>query len=199
MRKIAQIFTLVCFLATCQTTVHAQVRVRDNSQSSTKKSNSFASRLWYGGNVGLGLSSNTFESIFQINLSPMVGYKIFDQFSIGPRASITYTNYRYKFGGGDVSSANPVSFSFGAFTRYKIIRSIFAHGEYEFENTPFFSFDNNGDIEVIRRQRNNTYIGAGYNAGDLFGYEILLLYNLNQPENDVDSPFRIRFGFTYNF
>lgn len=199
MKKVAQIITLLFFfIAMSQTTIQAQVRVRDQNEPATKASNSFASHLWYGGNVGLGFSSSSFESLFQITIAPMIGYKVFEQLSVGPRVSITYINYRYKFG-GNVSSANPVSFSLGLFTRYKLFRNFFAHGEYEFENTPFFSFTNNGNIEVIRQQRTNTYVGAGYNSGSAFAYEILLLYNLTLPENTVQSPFNIRFGFTYNF
>ena len=41
--------------------------------------------------------------------------------------------------------------------------------------------------------------GAGYNSGGLWGYEIMILYNANQPENTIDSPFEYRIGFTYKY
>lgn len=115
-----------------------------------------------------------------------------------PRVSFFYSHYRYNFGGGDVQTANPITWTAGAFARYKIIRTIFAHAEYEFANSPVFDFST-GELKVLREQRTNTYIGAGYNSGERFGYEILLLYNLAEPDNSVESPFRIRIGFTYNF
>lgn len=198
MRKIAQIIPFLLFITLTQSALQAQVRVRDNSQPEAKESSSFASHLWYGGNVGLGYSGGSYASLFQIGVSPMVGYKIFEPFSIGPRVSITYSAYRENYT-GSVQKANTVSWSVGAFARYKIIRSIFLHTEAELENTPIYT-SAKGKLEVLRRQRNNFYLGGGYNSSaGLFGYEILLLYNLNQPDNDVQSPFNIRFGFTYNF
>lgn len=199
MNRILKIMTLVGFaLLLFQTVLTAQVRV-ETVEEKPQAENSFASHLWYGGNVGLGFSGTSYQSLFQIGVSPMVGYKITPQFSIGPRVSFTYSHYRYNFGGGDVQTANPVTWSAGAFARYKVFRTIFAHAEYEFENSPIFSLSNNGDLEVLRDQRTNTYIGAGYNSGERFGYEILVLYNFSLPENTVESPFDIRFGFTFNF
>lgn len=198
MNRIFKIMPLVVItLFLCQAGLEAQVRVETMEEKPKEKT--FASQLWYGGNVGLGFSSNSFQSLFQIGVSPMVGYKIFEQFSIGPRVSLFYSHYRYNFGGGDVQTANPLTWTVGAFARYKLFRTIFAHAEYEFENSPVFTLGGNGDLEVLRDQRTNTYLGAGYNSGERFGYEIMVLYNLSVAENSIESPFDIRFGFTYNF
>ncbi len=200
MRKILQIVAFILFtLSLSASVLSAQVRVRTGQEERSQQNSSFATRLWYGGNVGLGFSSSSYQSLFQVGVSPMVGYKFFEEFSFGPRASIFYSHYRYNFGGSDVQTANPITWTAGVFTRYKILRTIFAHGEYEFENSPVFTIGNNGNLEVLRDERTNIYLGGGYNSGERFGYEIMVLYNLNQPENTVDSPFRIRFGFTYNF
>lgn len=163
-----------------------------------KQNDNFSSRLWYGGGLNLGFASNNFESLFQIGVSPMVGYKIFEEFSVGPRAAIQYSYYKVRFG-NSTESAQPLSWALGVFSRYKIIRNIFLHAEYELENEAVFNTFS-GDLEVLRRERNNVFIGGGYNSGAPFGYEILLLYNLNLPENNsLDLPFELRFGFTYNF
>lgn len=199
MNHISKITTLVILgLFLCQAALYAQVRVEQVGETSEKKETTFASHLWYGGNVGLGFSSNTFQSLFQIGVSPMVGYKFFEQLSVGPRVSLFYSHYRLNFGGGDVQTASPLTWTAGVFARYKLFRTIFAHAEYEFENSPVFDFST-GDLEVLRLQRTNTYIGAGYNSGERFGYEIMVLYNLSLAENSIESPFDIRFGFTYNF
>lgn len=199
MKKIIQIATFLFIATICQSTLYAQVREVDPTVTEEPAKSTFASRLWYGGNLILGYSGGNFESLFQVGISPMVGYKVFEGLSIGPRASIIYSAYRLDLG-TEVDKSNTVSWAVGVFARYKIIRSIFVHTEAELEDTPIYLF-NGSTLEVFRRQRNNFYVGGGYNSsqGGGFGYEIMLLYNLNQPDNDVESPFDIRVGFTYNF
>ncbi len=173
----------------------AQISVTSTNRG--VQENRFASRLWYGGGFVLGFAGGNQESLFQLGAAPMVGYKIFEEFSIGPRVSLVYSHYRVNLG-FDVEKANTVSWSAGAFTRYKLLRNIFAHAEFEFENTPVYTFTNLG-LEVLRRERNNFYIGAGYNSGGVWGYEIMVLYNTLAPENDINPPFSFRVGFTHNF
>ena len=176
MKKVITISALLLLLVVClQNEMEAQSRSNREQAGST-----FASNLWYGGGVNLGFSGNNFESIFQLGVSPMVGYKIFEEFSIGPRVGIQYIHYRTDLG-GRVETANPISWSTGVFSRYKFFPTIFGHVEYEFENAAVFT------------------IGAGYNSGGEWGYEILVLYNTLQPENDINPPFSFRFGFTRNF
>ncbi len=191
MKKVIKISVLL--IAFCGLLyAHADAQSRNS-----KKENAFTSRLWYGGGLNLGFSGSQFESIFQLGVSPMVGYKIFEEFSIGPRVGIQYSHYRSNLG-GRTETANPLSWAAGVFSRYKIMRTIFAHAEYEFENAALFSYGVDG-LEVLRRERSNFYVGAGYNSGSTFGYEIVLLYNTLQPQNEIESPFRLRVGFTYNF
>ncbi|MBK7871298.1 MAG: hypothetical protein IPJ74_11780 [Saprospiraceae bacterium] len=189
--KISLLLLIAIF--TMQSTAEAQNRSREND----RRQSEFASRLWYGGGLTLGFTSSGNESLFQIGLSPMVGYKIFEPFSVGPRVNLLYSHYRINFS-GDIESANAVSWSAGVFTRYKIVRNIFAHVEYEFENAAVFSYALSG-LEALRRERNNFYVGGGYNSGGTWGYEILLLFNTLQPENDINPPFSFRIGFTRNF
>jgi len=129
----------------------------------------------------------------------MVGYKIFEQFSVGPRASLLYYSYRAELGGGKIGKANPLIWSAGAFARFKVIQAIFLHAEYEYKNDAFFSISGN-EINVLREGVNNFYVGGGYNSSNgVWGYEISILYNVNAPENSIQQPFDYRIGFTYNF
>ncbi len=193
MKKAIHISVLaLLFLFFWQLPVQAQHR---NSKS--KSQSEFASKLWYGGGLGLGFSGGGNQSLFQLGVSPMVGYKIIEPFSIGPRVNLLYSHYRVNFL-GNVETANAFSWSVAAFARYKFLRNIFGHVEYEFENAAVFSYGIDG-LETLRRERNNFYIGAGYNSGGVWGYEILLLYNTLQPENDLNPPFTFRIGFTKNF
>ena len=59
--------------------------------------------------------------------------------------------------------------------------------------------DNDGNVIKDRVGRFNPNVGVGYNSGGLVGYEIMLLFTLNQPANTLQQPFDIRIGFTYNF
>jgi len=168
----------------------------------------FASHLWYGGNFNLGLSGNSYYNLFNIGISPMVGYKIIDPLSVGPRVSLQY-NYIKGYGtDGNIHKVHPISYSLAVFTRFKFFRSIFAHLEYEYENAevPYFSgpylfYDATlAKIATERISRDNLYIGAGYNASNGgFGYEILLLYNALSSGSSLELPFLLRFGITYNF
>lgn len=167
------------------------------------ESGGFAHRLWYGGGLTLGFGSDNFQSVFQFGVSPMVGYKIIDRWSVGPRMSIIYSNLRYRpF--DQVYTANPISWGAGVFTRFKALDFLFAHVEYEYEREAYITgqIDSNNDLEVFHRQRNNMYLGLGYSSsspGSPWGFELLLLYNVNTPKDVLELPFDIRAGVTYNF
>ncbi len=159
---------------------------------------------WFGGGFNLGFSGGNNQTIFSFGLSPMVGYRLFDQFSVGPRVSLLYTNYTIRgFNNGENENASPLSWAVGLFSRYKIPinrASIFAHLEVELENEAFVQFVGN-ELETFRREVGNFYIGGGYSAGFPFAYEILALYNLNQRDVafGIENPIELRVGFTYNF
>lgn len=203
--------TLPIGLAILALTLVGQVQL--HAQSGKKKSSKndeyfddkggFKQHLWYGGGFSLGFSGGNDISLFQIGVSPMVGYKLFGEFSMGPRVSFLYTNVRARnyFGGNEVDTANPVSWAAGAFARYKFLQFLFAHVEYELENEAYPVYGSSGDLEILRRQRNNAYVGLGYNgnSGGPWGFEILLIYNVNLPNDAIESPFDIRAGVTYNF
>lgn len=200
MKKILQ-FVLPVFLllALAQNTVSAQ---RSNNDRYFDESKGFTHRLWYGGGVILNFLSTGTESAFTVGVSPLVGYKITDNFSVGPRFSLIYTNYRLQTGFDQVTSTNLFDYGVGAFTRYKLFRSFFIHLEYGADNEEFVTaYDSfNDELLTARGVRSNAYIGAGYNDGNgILGYDIYLLYNTLAPEDNVRLPIEFRFGLTYNF
>ena len=171
----------------------------------------FANKLWYGGNFNLGFGGDSYQSQFVFGVSPMVGYKLIgDVLSVGPRVGFEYNHFRFKnCNTCPVYKVSPLAFTAGVFARIKPFANFFAHFEYEYENTESLDPDNDGFIQIDpqtdeiitdRVPYDNVYIGAGYHSGaGLWGYEILLLYNVNQPDFLVQSPFDIRFGITYKF
>jgi hypothetical protein len=165
---------------------------------SAQNDQTFGQRLWYGGSFNLGITGSQGVSAFGLGVAPMVGYKLFGPFSIGPRVSVNYTHFRVRLPNNQVATANPVAWGAGLFGRAKVTRNIFAHAEYELSEQAFMAFSSN-DIQIFRRQHGNTYIGGGYNSGSEWGYEIMLLYNVTPPREDLQVPFTIRFGLTYRF
>lgn len=170
------------------------------------ESGAFKDRLWYGGNLDLGFYGNGNSSTFSIGLSPMVGYKFTERFSVGPRVSFRYVHLKALSGVG-ISKKNMWTYSAGIFSRFKIIESIFAHVEYEYENRDVYFVDSrgnvlvgsNGEIETLRQSRDNLYIGAGYSSGGEFRYEFTVLYNVMEDNTTLQQPFIYRVGFTYRF
>jgi hypothetical protein len=172
------------------------------------ESGGFKHRLWYGGNFNLGANSAQGSSVFAIGITPMIGYKIIGNWSAGPRLGITYTNLKTYDTQNKINSVGLTDYSVGVFTRYKVFQTFFAHAEYEYLSQQFPGGDNYGRIILdasgkplkVRENRQNRYLGIGYNSGGgLFGYEIMGLYNFNVSNATVESPFSIRFGFTYKF
>lgn len=169
-----------------------------------------AEHLWYGGGGTLNFSGGNNFNYFIFGLSPMVGYKIIEPVSVGPRFSFSYNYIKGQGNDGMFYKTQPISYSIAAFTRFKFLRSFFAHAELEYESRKVFYVDPfgyllidyiTGEIVTDRITRENAYLGLGYNSGSPngWGYEILVLYNLLVSENSYELPFNIRVGMTYRF
>ncbi len=216
MNKLTKIgFLMILFsLVLCIATVDAQNYGRGKKKKKKKKpartektddyfdeSGSFAHRLWYGGGLTLFFTGNSFN----IGVTPMVGYKITDQISVGPRFKIDY--YQEKLYGE--FNYKSTSWGTGLFTRGKLFQNVFAHVEYEYENLEVPDYIGNGqlqldpndpnDILTERENRNNFHLGLGYTSGGLVAYEIMVLYNVLESDSSERLPWDLRFGFTYNF
>ena len=189
-------------------TADAQRERRTKNDEYFDESGNFASRLWYGGGFNLGFTGNNAFNIFGIGISPMVGYKILENISIGPRASFNYTHIKGRGSDNQIHKIQPIDFGLGAFGRFKVIENFFGQVEFEWESVEQFGVDGFGLIQIdnatgepitVRQSRENFYIGAGYSSGGLLAYEIMILYNTAIADDDPESPFNYRFGFTYNF
>ena len=210
MKRIFQLSVLIFAVLLCFNNDAFAQRKKKKKKSETDEyfdeSGGFAHRLWYGGNVIVGFNGGTNgfglnESIFTLGLTPMVGYKITDYFSVGPRFTILYQYYRGEIAPGVADGINLTSYGAGVFSRFKFFREFFVHGEYEYLEQAFIADLRDGEWVSGTFAQDNIYFGAGYNsnAGGAFGYEILILYNFNIPDNVVRNPFDFRLGFTYNF
>ncbi|MCB0642583.1 MAG: hypothetical protein KDC44_13130 [Phaeodactylibacter sp.] len=218
MKKTYFLFLLLAvLLISLPTGLDAQTRNRKNQGSSKvdkyfDESQGIAHRLWYGGGFNLGFSGSNLINVFNIGISPMVGFKLIDPVSIGPRFSFQYTSVKGLASDNNIRKVQPLSYSAGLFTRYKFLPMIFAQVEYEYENSEYplitgvngvLVWDNTTqEVATVREARDNVYVGLGYTSGlgyGTLGYEIMLLYNILEPEDSLDLPFSIRFGLTFGF
>ena len=92
---------------------------------------SFKDRLWYGADVTLNFFSVPGGNAFNAGIAPMVGYKITDAFSVGPRIEILYRGERYDINTGTDLKFNSTNYGVGAFTRLKVFNQYFIHAEYQ--------------------------------------------------------------------
>jgi hypothetical protein len=227
MKKL-MLFSLLALLFTLVASDDLYAQKKGKKKKSSKNDeyfdeSGFINKLWYGGGINLPNFFGGGEyNIFSIGVSPMAGYKIIgDRLSVGPRVSVDYLHVKgfavdqscnniigNSNGQARTFKVNTTTWSVGAFSRVKIIPAVFAHFEYENQHANqiptcagFLVYDQTeDDIFTVEEVRDNLYIGAGYhNGGGLWGYEILLLYNVNQPDNTIDLPFSFRFGLTYKF
>lgn len=159
----------------------------------------FRSRLWYGTGAQLQFQGGNNSSVFQIGLSPILGYKINNFLSFGPRGSVLYNSFRFQNGTPDPDKFNFVTWEAGLFARAQVINPFFVHVEYSLINEAD-RFDANGEIARITRAI--PFAGAGISQGGgpgAAGFEILVLFRLSSTDRLNDSPFQFRTGLNYNF
>ncbi len=198
MKKITRIFTLLLlftFVFGVMTADAQRTRKRGSTEEYFDESGGFAHRLWYGGGFNLNFgSAGGGSSLMILGLSPMIGYKINDVLSIGPRVSLDYyeifidgSNPRYMFWG------------IGPFARGKFSETIFAQVEYQIQGVSGLN-DASDIFPLAVDNRENFFLGVGYQSsgGGLLGYEIMALYNFLD-DNELNIPISFRFGLNWNF
>ena len=141
---------------------------------------------WFvGGMIGGSLSNNggSFE------ISPLVGYKITDDFHVGSRLTYIYSKY-------DGKSYNDYGGSL--FARHRFLEFLFAHVEYEVLNVDIsFVSDPNRESRII----NSLFVGGGLfqQMGGRGFATIAILYNLLETEYSPYSNPVMRIGFGVGF
>jgi hypothetical protein len=147
----------------------------------------FKERIYLGGSFGLQFGNST-----MVSASPMLGYKITRNFSLGVsfcyqyiQVNDPYNKYVANTYGGSV------------FSRVIIYENIFAQAEYEKLsikiNSPLYQNEN--------RLVDSFFLGAGYRQyiGERASMYILVLWNLNDtPESPYSNPV-FRMGMNFGF
>ena len=170
-----------------------------------ENSGDFFSRLWYGADVSLGFRGTNIGNFVVAGISPAVGYKITDNFSVGPKVGILYNGGRVS-NGTEEFRLNITDYSVGAFTRFKFFQNYFLHGEVENiwqsfipANPSLWVTDSNGRIETTRDASFHYYLGAGYTTGGDLALNFYGLWDFSEEFNSVNLPIVIRTGISYRF
>jgi len=194
LQKLVQLSTII-FILLLSFSFEAEAQRRGNDRNNNNKTEDFfdesgvgSFRFWYGAGGGLNFGSSGNSNLFIVSLSPMVGYKLTPDFSIGPRAELSFVHSRAGFG-NTIIRDNFFNYGIGAFARHKVLNQFFAHVEYQIESQRFSD---------TRISQNNFFVGGGYTSGGQIGYEISVLWNVL--DNDtINIPIDFRAAFTYNF
>lgn len=148
-------------------------------------------RIFFGGNLGL-----QFGTITNVEVSPLVGYRINNNLSAG--LGLTYIYYKIDFNNGNEFQTN--IYGGRLFARRSIAEQFFLHAEYETLNLEFANFD----LSQIRREWvPGLFLGGGlfYPISRTAGFSAMALYNViyDDLRSPYNSPLVFRLGFTVGF
>lgn len=128
-------------------------------------------KLFVYSGLGLGYSSYYGFSNFNFSISPALGYRVSDRFSIGPGISYAYNYYGQDVQNGGSTSVSTSSVGAKVFAQFMVIDNFFVHAEYESTRAQLLVLAhgaraNNGDVHRVgkireRRKRNREAASAG--------------------------------------
>lgn len=161
------------------------------AQNSNNDDLGLTNRVFFGGNFGL-----QFGTITNIEVSPLVGYRVTRDFSIG--TGITYIYLKQQFDNFPDFETNIYGYRF--FARHNIQQQFFAQLEYENLSLEFF---NPIDGQSRREWVPGMLIGGGFfqPIGRNAGFVISAFYNLAHDDlrSPYNSPLILRVGITGGF
>ena len=157
------------------------VAQRDISQNEEPK---FKDRIFFGGGLGFGASSNQTA----ISLSPIMGYMITNNWSTGVGVTYQYIKLKQIDVSTDMWGGN-------LFTRYNF-KQFFAQAEYDYINYEASLFND----ESTRDYATRMLIGGGISQpiGARAAINFLAMYDLTYDNTGIyDSPWVLRVFFTF--
>ena len=171
---------------------------------------SFAQRLWFGADISLRFQQTSLGgapgNVFFGGFSPMAGFKITNEFSVGPRIEFNYQGARYNIGGSEDLKYNSTNLGLGIFTRYKFLETFFVHLEYQRlgEEEPVVQNNQlvveNNALVTQRFWDDHTFVGGGYNSSfGAVGFQVTILWDTSQAFDSNNIPIVYRAGLNYKF
>jgi hypothetical protein len=158
-------------------------------------------KLFIYSGIGLGYSSYYGFSNFNFSISPAIGYRVTDRFSIGPGISYAYNHYGQDYQNGPSTSVSTSSLGAKVFVQFRVIDQFFIHAEYESTRAQFLAVDQfNNYVGTVTRTVQTPLAGVGYRSqiSNRAAADIVLLYNFQDNYNSIYPNPVIRFNFLFN-
>lgn len=158
-------------------------------------------KLFVYSGIGLGYSSFYGYSNFNFSISPAIGYRVTDRFSIGPGISYAYNHYGQDYSNGPSSSISTSSFGAKVFAQLMVYNNFFIHAEYESTKAQFLAVDQyNQYVGTVTRTVQTPLAGIGYRSqiSNRAAADIVVLYNFQDNYNSIYPNPVIRFNFLFN-
>jgi hypothetical protein len=156
-------------------------------------------RLFFGGNFGLTFGDFTF-----INISPQVGYRLTEQFSVGTQINFIYQSSKITYGPNFYDKSEYAYVGLGIFGRFNPVRFLLINIQpemnYIWGNTKYVSPGNTYEVKQEGKFIPSVLAGAGaiFPTGGRGALIAMIQYDLVQ--NDLSpygrNPF---FSFGFNF
>jgi len=187
MRKVI-LLLVICF-GTFSYQANAQVPQPD---AEVKETIPFKDRIFTGGNLGVRFGTFTL-----IDVSPLIGVRVTDKFSVGLQATYQYLRTTVRYQSGTESYSTSI-YGGAAFTRFFVTNEIFLHSEYQLLNMNVYD---NLLFDFRRATVPFFYVGAGYRSqiGSNAWVSLYLLYDLIGDRLSPYPRFIPRGGITIGF
>jgi len=143
------------------------------STGNQKPKTPFTDHIFVGGNAALSFGTVTF-----VGASPIIGYKVTDQWIVGVGGSYYYYHDNYYHYSNSIYGGLLMS-------RYIIYKGIFAEGDFEENNQLEYALTKNGDLTTQREWIPSLLLGGGYEQeiGAHSAFFISVLYDVIQNPN----------------
>lgn len=165
------------------------VETKDNSKS--LQGLSFADRSYFGGNLALSFGTYTY-----IDVSPLWGYMVNRDLSVGAGATYIYSSREYIDFTGSKFRVDANLYGGRGFARHRVFNDVYIHAEFESINNEVLTITG----ETVREWVPGFFLGAGIfqPAFGRGGVNIFVMYNLMHDEfkSPYGSAWVIRAGFT---
>lgn len=159
----------------------------------------FKDRLVFGGSLGAQFGTNT-----QVNISPIIGYRITDKLTAGIGINYIYYKYKYYTGVGNNTITESDNIYGGSlWGEYRVIPQAFLHVEPGFLNQSIPTTDASGFYSgaTTRYTLYTFLVGGGYyqQLGANSGMQFSILWDLIEDQYSPYSNPIIRIGFAAGF
>ena len=170
-------------------TGYSQYQNLGNATRSESQSRNKPNPWFVGGMLGGSFSSGggSFE------VSPLVGYKITEDFHVGSRLTYIYSSYNY---GAPIGKQKFHDYGGSLFARHRFLKMLFAHVEYEVLRIQYPVYYGT-ELHIENHVINSLFVGGGLiqQMGGRGFATIAILYNILETEYSPYSNPVIRIGF----